>query len=251
MDEEYSLICVALTAEDFARLGPSPKLEKIASHLLDKILEAQPTGPYAIGGFCLGGILAYEVASQLRAAGHEVSLVVLVDPPNPSYAESCDSLKRMMGYLGYVVRRAGKLGVGLSMDYLAEHLRKQCSRIFGTRSNGTEAEIAQRVLEGAAWSYHPKRYDGNVLLVLASERPPHVNRLLGWQAVVTGHLQAMYLDAHHRDLIREDNARIVADGIMSELASQSGPSSINRSAPLTSQDLTAQRVKRQIEVSNH
>ena len=71
-----------LVAEDFAALGENPTLQEIAACLLGKILATQTNGPYLIGGFCLGGVLAYEVARQLRASAHEVSLLV-VGPAEP------------------------------------------------------------------------------------------------------------------------------------------------------------------------
>jgi thioesterase domain-containing protein len=51
--------------------------------LLSRILATQPEGLYNIGGLCIGSILAYEMASQLQAAGHEVSFLVLLRVPSP------------------------------------------------------------------------------------------------------------------------------------------------------------------------
>src|SRR5262249_53386312 len=55
-----------------------------AGHLRD-IRGAQPRGPYRLGGFCAGGLIAYEMARQLRAQGETVELLLLVDtsPPKP------------------------------------------------------------------------------------------------------------------------------------------------------------------------
>ena len=85
--DDQSFFSVALTAEDVLSLGEAPTLQSIATCLLRKILATQTEGPYTIGGQCLGGILAYEIAFQLRAAGREVSLLVLLDTPNPAYPE--------------------------------------------------------------------------------------------------------------------------------------------------------------------
>ncbi len=132
--DDQPFIFVALTTEDFSTLGATPSLQNIAACLLRKILAAQSKGPYTIGGLCLGGLLAYEIATQLRAAGHEVSLVVLLDPPNPSYLESCDSLRRKVNYLGYVLHRAARLGLRTSFVYLREHLLKHFPRSIRKKS---------------------------------------------------------------------------------------------------------------------
>jgi amino acid adenylation domain-containing protein len=214
--DDQPLLYVALTSEDFPALGQKPTLQRIAACLLQRIFATQPNGPYAIGGYCLGGILGYEIASQLRAAGHEVSLLVLVDPPNPSYIESLDSPRRVASYLRYVAQRARRLGLRTSLTYVGEHIAKRFKRAVTPRSLKTETAIAQELIEAAAFAYEPQKYDGKVLLMLASERPPHVDILPGWQAVVP-QLHTEILTAHHRDLLKVQNARRVADAIVSHL----------------------------------
>jgi len=56
-------------------------IEAMAADRLPLIMKAQPKGPYRLGGKCIGGIVAFEVARMLVAAGKEVEIVVLVDPP--------------------------------------------------------------------------------------------------------------------------------------------------------------------------
>ena len=46
----------------------------------------QPEGPYFLGGYCLGGLLALEAAHQLSALGETVALVVLIQTIHPTYA---------------------------------------------------------------------------------------------------------------------------------------------------------------------
>ena len=50
--------------------------EGIAAGLVTTIRDANPHGPYILGGYCIGGIFAYEVAQQIRASGEEVPLLV-------------------------------------------------------------------------------------------------------------------------------------------------------------------------------
>jgi amino acid adenylation domain-containing protein len=223
--DDQPLLYVALTAEDFPALGEAPDLQSIAACLVRKILATQPRGPYTIGGLCLGGILAYEIAYQLRSSGHKVELLVLVDPPNPSYIVPYSWLKRVVSYLPYVLQRASRLGPRISFLYLRGHIVKYFERVFKTRSYVTETRIGQKTIEAAAVKYQPKRYDGKVLLLLASERPPHKNFLPGWQAVVPSSLHTHYLDAHHRELLKGENARGVAKAIISHLTPEGGGNS--------------------------
>ena len=91
--DDQSFLSVALTTEDVPSAGRSRPLCK-ASRLAScaRFWPRKLQGPYAIGGLCLGGILAYEIASQLRAAGREVSLLALLDTPHPSDLEACLSM---------------------------------------------------------------------------------------------------------------------------------------------------------------
>jgi thioesterase domain-containing protein len=62
---------------------PHTTVEQMAAHYVHEIRTVQPQGPYLLGGFCLGGVVAYEMARQLREAGLEVGLVALIHAFNP------------------------------------------------------------------------------------------------------------------------------------------------------------------------
>ena len=57
-----------------------PSMETIAAAHLEALRAIQPDGPYLLGGFCNGGLVAYEMARQLHAQGQAVDLLVLMDP---------------------------------------------------------------------------------------------------------------------------------------------------------------------------
>jgi len=61
---------------------PLKTIEEMAALYVKEIRGIQPSGPYLLGGYCLGGTVAYEVAQQLRAAGEEVALLALLDTVN-------------------------------------------------------------------------------------------------------------------------------------------------------------------------
>jgi thioesterase domain-containing protein len=54
----------------------------MAADRLPSILSAQPEGPYRLGGYCAGGLVAFEVARLLVASGRKVELVAMIDPPS-------------------------------------------------------------------------------------------------------------------------------------------------------------------------
>jgi thioesterase domain-containing protein len=57
-----------------------PTLETIAAKHIKALRAVQPDGPYLLGGFCNGGLVAYEMARQLHADGQKVDLLALMDP---------------------------------------------------------------------------------------------------------------------------------------------------------------------------
>jgi thioesterase domain-containing protein/acyl carrier protein len=58
---------------------PLDRLEAMASHYIDIMRDVQPTGPYLIGGWSFGAMVAYEMARLLEARGEKVGMVALLD----------------------------------------------------------------------------------------------------------------------------------------------------------------------------
>lgn len=58
---------------------PIPSISDLAASYLQEIRTICPHGPYQLGGFCIGGNIAHEMARQLRASGEQVSLLLLID----------------------------------------------------------------------------------------------------------------------------------------------------------------------------
>jgi amino acid adenylation domain-containing protein len=63
-------------------------VEDMAKQYITEILQQNPDGPYMLGGYCFGGIIAYEMAQQLKAKGKEVRMLALfetyIDSPDES-----------------------------------------------------------------------------------------------------------------------------------------------------------------------
>ena len=68
----------------FGDATPHATFEEAARDYIAELRLAQPRGPYLLGGFSGGGITALEMCRQLRAAGEQVELLVLLDTPLPS-----------------------------------------------------------------------------------------------------------------------------------------------------------------------
>ncbi|MBD9526343.1 type I polyketide synthase [Paracoccus sp. PAR01] len=75
----YGLQARGLLGDD----KPHETFADAARDYIAELREVQPEGPYLIGGFSGGGLTAYEMARQLRAAGEEVAMLVMLDTPLP------------------------------------------------------------------------------------------------------------------------------------------------------------------------
>ena len=60
---------------------PLKTVEEMAAHYVEAILMAQPQGPYQVGGYSMGGAVAFEIAQQLQDKGHTVDFVGIIDTP--------------------------------------------------------------------------------------------------------------------------------------------------------------------------
>ncbi len=69
----------------FENLPAPPSLEVMAAAHLEALRIVQPEGPYLLGGFCNGALMAYEMARQLQVVGQKVDLLFLVDPADPPH----------------------------------------------------------------------------------------------------------------------------------------------------------------------
>jgi amino acid adenylation domain-containing protein len=63
----------------------TPRVEDLASRVRGAIAAIRSRGPYVLGGFCFGGVLAFETARQMIEAGEEVHLVALLDAAAPGF----------------------------------------------------------------------------------------------------------------------------------------------------------------------
>jgi amino acid adenylation domain-containing protein len=62
-------------------------VEEIAAHYLEELCTVQAHGPYFLGGYSFGGLLAFEMARQIRISGGKVGLLILLDPTTPMLAD--------------------------------------------------------------------------------------------------------------------------------------------------------------------
>ncbi|AFZ17959.1 non-ribosomal peptide synthetase [Allocoleopsis franciscana] len=78
--------------------APFTRIEEMAAHYIEALRQVQPSGPYFLGGWSFGGLVAFEMAQQLLRAGHQVALLAIFDTLAPipgNLPDLGDSLKFM------------------------------------------------------------------------------------------------------------------------------------------------------------
>ena len=92
---------LSLCRTDFGATAVPPTLEAMASDRFAAVLSAQPEGPYRVAGYCVGGLIAFEVARMLVASGRQVDLVAMIDPPT---LNALPAVQRLLSFLNYARR---------------------------------------------------------------------------------------------------------------------------------------------------
>ena len=58
---------------------PLEVMEEIAANYVEEIINHDPVGPYAVAGYSLGGLIAYEMAKQMLAMGKDIRMLAMFD----------------------------------------------------------------------------------------------------------------------------------------------------------------------------
>ncbi|HYU34239.1 MAG TPA: thioesterase domain-containing protein, partial [Thermoanaerobaculia bacterium] len=191
-------------------------LEEMADLYLRHVRAAQPEGPYALGGWSLGGVVAFEMARQLEARGETVERVVLIDSFAPGataeeplsggalVASFTHDLARLLG-LGLAGAPAGL--AGLETDAALRRLCEQAQGM-GILPPGMElADLEQRFSTFAANHRAMARYRGGPanapLLLIRAGEPASGEPDRGWSRLSGNPVEVDEIPGDHYALLRE------------------------------------------------
>lgn len=145
--------------------APHTSMEEAAADYIVEMRSVQSEGPYYLGGFSGGGLIAYEIAQQLHAAGQEVSVLALLDTPlpvRPSLTRPDKALIKL-----HELRRTGPRYL---LDWARARLEWELSKRRGdTGAPQDDASFNNAAVEAAfrqaAGAYRPQRWTGPVTLL--------------------------------------------------------------------------------------
>jgi thioesterase domain-containing protein len=127
-------------------------LGTLVSNYLDELREVQPRGPYHLGGFCFGGVLAFEAARQLAEGGEACGLLALIDVTPADFPSLVSSgflaryrVFRVAQKTRRLMRRLGARPFWQSPGYLArESIRAVRRRLPSTADGFWDGEVPDR-----------------------------------------------------------------------------------------------------------
>jgi len=228
--------------EEGARFFSS--VEEMAATYVRGIRRMFPSGPYLLGGYSGGGLIAFEIAQQLRAAGEDVSLLAMIDCSAPGGARRSHVWPTALFHL---LRNAAywmvdddflNAGLGAASSRLRSKAITWRARLRGALRGGTPQEIdvrhalglwhypdnARDFLEAfhrALTTYQPRPYDGTVTVIRSRTRRlvafAPMNPDLGWQRLASRGVQTRLVPGAHDTIIREPRVRKLADVLSQSL----------------------------------
>ena len=182
---------------------PAQTLREMAADYVEQIRAVQPAGPYRLLGWSLGGVVAQEMAAQLQDADEEVAALVLMDayPWDPKIDDPLEDEE--LAQLTDSSRGGSVMFASVSTDELPliERVVLNNSRILS--------------------EHEPRRYAGDLLLVVADRSaPPRPARR--WKPYVTGEIQVTHLSCQHLEMAQPGLLGLTWDMVSTWLTRGSG-----------------------------
>ncbi|MGC2758560.1 AMP-binding protein [Candidatus Binatus sp.] len=226
----------ALLDPEMMNIVPPYDFAEIARIHVKTILGVRPHGPYVLGGFSAGGPLAYEIAQQLIADGHEVALLVLFDSSCP-VQPNVSSTRRKLSNARIHLRELQAMGVNEYWAYLAPVLGRRVqalrSRIRsvarGVSITPPEQPLGQDADPSLAFqessrAYRPRPYPGRAILFKRTRwiSSRFVLPDCGWGAFIPNGFEVCIVPGDHFAMFVEPGVAILADKLRSILDEVSG-----------------------------
>ncbi len=214
---------------------PLTRIEEMAALYTREIRRVQPHGPYFLGGYCLGGSIAYEVARQLKAGGDQIALVALFDTlnwsrvGNPSiWGKAAHAWQKLLFHSGNFLR----LDTKGKREFLSDKTNILVSRIpvwrgilLGKFQKNSTDKSQSRVLgqiwqanDRAAADYFPQPFDGVVTDFRPAKQYSMYNKPgLKWEQLALGGQKTVVLPVFPAGMLVEPYVGHLASSLKSAI----------------------------------
>ncbi|MCO8122154.1 amino acid adenylation domain-containing protein [Stieleria sp. TO1_6] len=217
---DSALSLVAVRSRGLHGDEPLPgTIAEMASDYIAAIRTRAASGPYWIGGWSLGGVVAYEVARQLIADGDSVSGIILLDSALPQQSDT-DATSAGQEYgIDLTLAQLSELSDDQQLPFLYEHATR-----LGVLVDDTPEEVVTKVIRdlqtlfshhvSLCQAYRLAALDVPTLLIRPSDVPgtsdPRPDR--GWGNWV-GDVTVGTASGHHHSMVQQPGAKQIANQI--------------------------------------
>ncbi len=175
---------------------PVRLIEVLASEHVQKVLEAPVDGPLYLGGFCVGGLIAFEMARQLHFRGREVAELILFDTSVPAAQGALRNAQVAL-----------RSSVGRALRTLSKRSRPDSELRIGP-------DLSQ-----SARAYVPSVHPGRICVFAANDETARLGRQHAWAdySALGVDLEAGPDDCHPDGMLDEPNVRWIAERLRQRL----------------------------------
>ncbi|MGV0024746.1 amino acid adenylation domain-containing protein [Phormidesmis priestleyi] len=209
------------------KFPPLNRIEAIATYYIQAIQTIQPQGPYFLGGWSFGGLVAYEMAQQLTQAGHQIGLLAMLDTPAPCKKLSLSqSLQFLLGTALWstlpFLRDYGAIATHRVSSWKPWLSRWQWSAILRRIPEESQLQLLDesaiapllRIVYAntqAAYRYVPQNYCDRITLFKAIEQSDGIGQdpTLGWSALASD-IQLHPVSGNHLSLLKPPHVQTLA-----------------------------------------
>jgi acyl-CoA synthetase (AMP-forming)/AMP-acid ligase II/thioesterase domain-containing protein/acyl carrier protein len=210
----------------FRLTEPARDIAELARRCVEQMVTVDGAEPYRLVGICFGGLVAFEMARQLTAAGARVEMLALVDTLSPTWRSdraASEVLTSIGRQLRAKVAHHGTVLRGMRPRDGVRYLARRVGAFFqnhGETAGARAVGLGMKVSRAPQWlkwthrrlalDYRPDVYAGHVVVVKLPGRRPDVPAL-GWDTVVRGILEDVAIPFHPHGALAGRNVARVAE----------------------------------------
>jgi len=208
-DQPLYFLRYGMSAEISNRSVRLPPLEELAGHYIKEMQQVQPRGPYYLMGFSFGGVIAYEMASQLLANGHQVNFVGLLD----TYLTVEKQLLPLNRIIQNIFRKTPSRLLALVKNKITDlTVSYKYGTDFWPHIYTPAPDLACRN------GYQPKTYTGRVTLFQGRKSEgnffSHTHGEQAWTKLLGDRLEVQQVSGGHIEILKEPYVKILAEKLV-------------------------------------
>jgi len=194
-------------------------IEDMAADYIKEIRELQPEGPYYLGGYCMGGTIAFEMAQQLLKQGQTIGLLAMFDTYSSwlfapkTHIRLYQRLQQIAFHTGNFLQADMQGKKKFIMEKIREAIRRSQRRynIFVSRIAyachlrvDKPLILMEKINDNAAFIYKPSPYPGRVALFRPCRAyAGYDDPLYGWGNGLTAGVAVFQLSSYPAGMLLE------------------------------------------------